>query len=214
MKDQWFGDARDLVKWGTAVRLVRRERLRWVLQIAFKTLERTVPVLESVSGPEPIDAEVLRFFRDIRRASELGDALGIPIVVHDEPFPGTGRGQYVDGVIRAIQRKGAGPGLVFLDPDTGLSDRPSERHLAPAEVAAIWEVLGPGDWLMVYQHADRTRTWLERRSIQLRTVLGGTPVEVFTSSNGARDVAFLAACRPGSSKRPEQIGRSEDSCPS
>jgi hypothetical protein len=214
MKDQWFGDARDLVKWGTAVRLVRRERLRWVLQIAFKTLEPTVLVLESVSGPAPIDAEVLRFFRDIRRAIELGDALGIPIGVHDEPFPGAGRAQYLDSAFRAIQRRGVGPGLVFLDPDTGISDKPSERHVAPAEVAAIWKALAPGDWLMVYQHADRTRTWVERRSRELRAALGGAPVEVFTSSNGARDVAFLAACKPGTTKQQEQISRAEEPCPS
>lgn len=214
MKDQWFGDARDLIKWGTAVRLVRRERLCWVLQIAFKTLELVAPVLESVSGTEPIDDGVLRFFRDIRRASELGEKLGIPIVVHDEPFPGAGRAQYVDGVIRAIQGRGLGPGLVLLGPDTGLSDRPSDRHVSPAEVAAIWQVPSPGDCLMVYQHAHRTRTWVERRSKQLRAVLGGAPVEVFTSSNGVRDVAFLAACRPGAPKQPEQICRAEEPCPS
>lgn len=212
MKDQWFGDARDLVKWGTAVRLVRRERLRWVLQVAFKTLDSTVPVLESVSGSEPIDAEVLRFFRNIGRASELGDALGIPIVVHGEPFPGAGRVQYFNGVIRAIERRGRGPGLVFLDPDTGLSDKPSERHVSPAEVAAIWEVLAPGDWLLVYQHADRTRTWKERRSTELRAALRGAQIEVFTSSNGARDVAFLAACKPGAPRQPEQISRAEVPC--
>jgi len=35
MKDTWYGDRRDLVKWGTLVHLARSEQIMTVIQVAF-----------------------------------------------------------------------------------------------------------------------------------------------------------------------------------
>ena len=35
MQDTWYGDHRDVVKWGTLVHLARSEEIRTIVQVAF-----------------------------------------------------------------------------------------------------------------------------------------------------------------------------------
>lgn len=196
MKHRWYGDPRDLVKWGSVMRIAKEDRLRWIVQIAFLTKDDCIPSVANSSGARPLDGHVLSHFRDIGLVAGLGKKSGIPINVFDEPFLHQKRSAYVARAAAAIREQSGGPGLVLLDPDTGLSTRPKSEHVSPDEVTEFWECLRPRDWLVLYQHADRTRDWRSRRRDEYAKAVPGASVDTFWSPDGAKNVAFFAARKP------------------
>ena len=46
MQDEWYGDKRDVIKWGTLVHLAHRHAIRAIIQVAFLRLSDK-PRLES-----------------------------------------------------------------------------------------------------------------------------------------------------------------------
>lgn len=77
MKHRWYGDHRDLVKWGSVMRIARENRLRWIVQIAFLTKDSCIPSVANSSGARPLDGHVLSHFRDIGLVAGLGKKSGI-----------------------------------------------------------------------------------------------------------------------------------------
>lgn len=193
MRDIYFGDRRDRVKWGVLVHIAQSHGLHSILQVAYSRNlgSRT---LQTPDGPVELDGEVWRFFSSLDRVVDLGARLGLAIRVVDAPFANASRSRYVDLVLDELVHV-ARPALVFLDPDTGLSDRPAAEHTARGDVECVWAAMQRGEWLVVYQHADHTGTWLERRKALLTQWCGGVEVQVFTGHSMARDVAFLAVER-------------------
>ena len=190
MRDLFFGDRRDRVKWAVLVHLARANRLRTILQVAYARCTEN-PSLEGPGRSIPVDHAVWQFFSALERVSELGPSLGVAIEVLDAPFAHTSRASYaalVKDRISHLER----PALVFLDPDTGISDSPDAMHASRAEVRLVWGALQPREWLVVYQHADHTSTWLDRRRNLLKDWCGRVDVAVYTGRQIAGDVAFLA----------------------
>jgi hypothetical protein len=143
-----------------------------------------------------MDGHVLLHFRAIGLVAELGKMSGIPINVFDDPFLHQKRSAYVARAADAIREQSGGPGLDLLDPDTGLSTRPKSEHVSPDEVTAFWECLRPRDWLVLYQHADRTKDWRTRRRDEFARAVPGESVDTFWSPDGAKDVVLFAARKP------------------
>ena len=194
MRNQWYGDHRDVVKWGALVRLAREYRLRTVLQVAYFRRDRDVPLITSESGTTQVAPEVLRHFRDIRHVDGLAASTGIEIVVYDRPFEVRSRNDYTAAVITKVRELAGRSSAIFLDPDTGLSDNHrSPAHVTPAEVTAIWSTLGARDWLVLYQHAFRDADWAAKRRATFEACCPGGRILQFLSPNGARDVALFAA---------------------
>jgi hypothetical protein len=204
MRDQWYGDNRDIVKWGVLTQLAHEVGAARILQVAYyrRTEWKGVP---SGSWPEleidgtsyPVPEPVLRHFRNVRRIEGMGNTP--PIQVLEAPFED--RVAYQALVIRAIgERPVSGPTVVFLDPDTGLaSPHPDMRHVMDAELAAIWTALLPGDLLVFYQHqANRNgQPWIPAKLAQFERALGLRPGsgKVALSPKIARDVAFFFCVR-------------------
>ncbi len=198
MRDIYFGDRRDRVKWGVLVSIAQSHGLRSILQVAYsRSLESRT--LETPSGPVEVNDEVWRFFSSLERVVELGAKLGLVVRVVGAPFAKSARSRYLDLALSELTQIPR-PALVFLDPDTGVSDRPRVEHTARSDVELVWSAMEPGEWLVVYQHADHTSTWLDRRKALLARWCGGVHVLHFTSHSMARDVAFLAARRSGSAR--------------
>jgi hypothetical protein len=196
MRNQWYGDHRDLLKWGVLLHLARKYHLELVIQIAYLTLDDPVPTIDGELGETRVAPEILGHFRNIHHIAGLADSTGVRIEVFDHEFKTHSRDQYTAEVVKRIHALDGKPIAVLLDPDTGILENPkSPKHVTPKEVSAIWNALRPKDWLVLYQHASRDRNWREVRCNTFTVACPGAQVIQFRSGNGARDVAFFAAPR-------------------
>ena len=192
MRDQWYGDNRDVVKWSALVYLARRDGVSAILHVAMYRPDRPPEPLATVRGKVPPAVEVIRHFRDLDDIQRLAAATGLSIEVLKELF--TDRAAYFRRVCERIQTRGDRPVLVFLDPDVGLAtETPGPEHVSSAEVAAVYEALRPDDILVCYQHARRQKDWRgrARRAFANAPGLPSFEVEVLQCEL-ARDVLLLA----------------------
>lgn len=80
MKDLYYGDRRDRVKWGALTFLANRYNVSTILQVAYLR-EHALISLETDVGPTPIPEAVWRQFSNLRSVETLGSAIGHSIVV-------------------------------------------------------------------------------------------------------------------------------------
>lgn len=194
MKDTWYGDQRDLVKWGTLAHLAEHNSLAAIVQIAYLRAGTRGTLLNG-EGETPISPAVWSFFREVTAVRRLGDLLHRRIVVIDAPFIPQRRRQYRQAVVESV-RSIVSSKIVLLDPDTGIAPtKPSGKHVTPEDIAAVWEVLQTGDWLAVYQHQSRSKTWKQDARDRFAAVCGND-VELYSAPRIASDVLFLARRKP------------------
>jgi hypothetical protein len=152
-----------------------------------------------VDGQEvPLPAAVVRHFR---RATNIVDIRSAATV---EVFPDSfvSREAYQTALIDRIRKRLETPGIVFLDPDTGLeSSDPSLDHVLNREVAALWAELTAGDVLVLYQHQTNRngQPWIEPKKEQFEQAIGVArgSTKVARSEQIARDVVFFYAQKAG-----------------
>jgi len=196
MRDQWYGDHRDLVKWGTLLKLARDHQLRSILQVAFLRPDASVPTIVSGLDEAPVAPEVLQHFRDIHQISRLATLTGLEIEVFDRLFEAKFRKEYIDHVVNRVQATRRDGRVVFLDPDTGLKDeQSSSSHVTPGEIRRIWDASQLQDCLVLYQHASREADWTQKRRKMFAAACPESRVIQFRSREGSRDVVFFAASR-------------------
>lgn len=193
MRDIWYADNRDLVKWGVLLELATMYGIRRVLQIAYYRPSEFGPVV--IDGQEyPIRPEVLAHFRNLRNIPGLHS--DVSVTVFDRPF--LDREEYREAATRFISAFHGQPSIVFLDPDTGLEPQnPAPEHVLEKEAKAIWEAMKTGDMLVFYQHQTNLKgePWIEPKRDQLARALG-IPTQALKVANApliARDVAFFFA---------------------
>ena len=192
MRDQWYGDNRDLVKWSALVYLARREAVSAILHVAMYRPGPAPAPLATAHGKVDPPAEVFRHFRDLDDIQRLGVATGLAIEVVKEPF--TDRIAYFGRVCERVRAPRGGSLLVLLDPDVGLAPEiHGPEHVTSTEVAAVFAALRSGDLLVCYQHARRQKDWRgrARRAFANAPGLPSFEVEVL-QSEVARDVLLLA----------------------
>ena len=192
MRDSWYGDNRDLVKWSALVYLARREAVSAILHVAMYRPGSAPAPLATAHGKVDPPAEVFRHFRDLDDIQRLGVATGLAIEVVKEPF--TDRIAYFGRVCERVRAPRGGSLLVLLDPDVGLAPEiHGPEHVTSTEVAAVFAALRSGDLLVCYQHARRQKDWRgrARRAFANAPGLPSFEVEVL-QSEVARDVLLLA----------------------
>ena len=134
MRDQWYGDDRDVLKWSTLVHLARRESVTGILHVAM--------------------------YRPSQPIAPLATATGLEVDVFKSPF--TDRVAYF-GEVCGLVRARSGRVIVFLDPDIGIeAEQGGPEHVTSADIARVFEALRPGDLLVCYQHARRQKGWRGR----------------------------------------------------
>lgn len=194
MRDTWFADQRDLVKWGTLAHLAERHSLRVIVQVAYLR-PGARPGLLTGNDEVPILPAVWSFFRDVTTVRCLGGWLNRQVIVIDKPFTPRHCKRYRQAVVECVRNLTSSK-IVLLDPDTGIAPaKPSGKHVTAEDIAAVWEVLQPGDWIAVYQHRSRSRTWKHEAQERFGAVCGDE-VQVYTAPKIAADVLFLAKRKP------------------
>jgi hypothetical protein len=192
MRDTWYSDNRDLVKWATLVHLARKHEIHRIVQVAYLQASPT-PVLEAGDLTSPIEPAVLRHFRDLNQVQGLARIAGLDILVIDWPFSHRGRTVYAERLSDYLAEINS-PKLVLLDPDTGIAPRSHDaRHVTRGEVQGVWQALRKRDWLLLYQHARRSKEWVEVTQAEFAACCDGTQASVFRSRSTAPDVVLFAA---------------------
>ncbi len=190
MRDKWYADKRDLVKWGGIMHLLNDKSLgiKKVIQIAFYR-EDHYPALNFNGANIPIPEIVLKHFRDIKLIKYLDPR----IEAFDQIFSHKSRQTYTDYLcekLKLIREKK----IVFLDPDTGLEPgKCKTEHVKRKEVEQIYGSLNPGDFLVFYQHKFWNSKWDEIRRSEFAEACGlsGSKVKTWKANKIANDVIFF-----------------------
>ncbi len=205
MRDWWYGDKRDIVKWGTVLVLARKRSIPAVLQVALYRPDRMNYHLTIDGKMEPLPVEVIRHFRDIDHIQRLAANVGLRIDIHKDLFQWRHefrtredfRKTYYNEVSSKIKQYND-PVIVFLDPDTGIAPANySYEHVIPQEIRSVLRAMKPADVFLFYQHARRgDGGWLNSMKQELSQAVGiGVPVDTITCNEIAHDVAFFVVDR-------------------
>lgn len=192
MKDIWYGDKRDIVKWGGIIHLCSEKEIRNVVQVAYYR-EQEKPELVFDNREVPLPKSVMKHFRDIERIQELGDKIGLKITVCKEEFSHETRSNYHKHMSNKVKRLNSRK-IVLLDPDVGLKTTQCKaEHVTPKDVEMIWQSLDSGDILVLYQHSFRSFDWRKIRKNELAKAcdVKVSRVGAWQAKHVPQDVAFL-----------------------
>jgi hypothetical protein len=202
MQDRWYGDNRDLVKWGTLLHLAQIYQVKQILQVLYlrpNTWDHDeFPQIEVGGDMVDIAKEVIQHFRDVNLIVNLKYRVAIEVL--NSVFQD--RHSYLQQVVDAIKGRVNTPSIVFLDPDTGLQPqitRPDFTHVLNQELASIWGSLSADDVLVFYQHKTGMNNlpWIEPKLQQFVDAIGidrGKAKYAHSPGfNNANDVAFFYA---------------------
>lgn len=192
MRDKWYSDNRDLIKWSVLLVLAQRNNATRILQIAFLN-KSEFGEIEIDGQRHQIPREVLSHFRDIRNVTGLSQQLRVS--VFDAPF--RDREGYLHAVLNFIASFNQERCIVFLDPDTGLEPNggADARHILNDEARAIWGALPHGWTCVFYQHETNRagKPWIEEKRLQFANAIGVKIDQIGVASGPkiARDVVFF-----------------------
>jgi hypothetical protein len=190
VKDIFYADKRDMVKWGGIISLCQANSIKTVIQVAYYR-EDALPQLKFNDKLIEFPEQVQRHFRNVENIKELGNKIGINIRVFKEPFSNGLRTEYHRILIKKLNVYKQ-PKIVFLDPDNGLApDVCKEEHVKSEEVSDIWKNLSSQDILVFYQHLFRKPGWAEINRTKLaKACMVKTSLVHTWSSDLAHDVIF------------------------
>jgi hypothetical protein len=103
--------------------------------------------------------------------------------------------QNQDSYFRSIFDTSPKNSLIFLDPDTGISEsKADQKHVLLADIKKIYDHMDQGSALMIYQHFPRVNheKYVRRTCMQLEKLTGSEPVTITDSEI----VFFLLAKNP------------------
>jgi hypothetical protein len=191
MRDKWYSDNRDLVKWGVLVRLAEAFQSQRILQVAYFR-PSVFPGLLIDGEQHALPAEVVAHFRNVRSVASMES--DVRITVFDAPFED--RGAYLRALLAMLPALAHERNIVFLDPDTGLQPggNATLEHVLDAEAKEIWDGMTSGDILALYQHQTNRngQPWMEVKRQQFAAALNVdlARVKVAIGPEIAQDVAF------------------------
>jgi hypothetical protein len=196
MRDTWYADNRDLIKWGVLFRLAEKYEAARIIQVVYYR-PSSFGQIEIDGRQVTIPEEVIAHFRNVRAVASIDSH--IRVAVFDAVFQN--RQIYLQAVLALLPAYAGERCVVFLDPDTGLEPQtPSLEHVLATEVNAIWVNMKSGDVLVFYQHQTNRagQPWIPQKHVQLAQALGVPQASVKIASGEAiaRDVVFFFIQKP------------------
>jgi hypothetical protein len=191
MRNEYYSDKRDLIKWSVLLFLARKQKADRILQIAYFNTSKYGDIEIDGQRFQP-PAEVISHFRSIGNIVTL--SVRPRISVFDTPF--ADRKTYHRAALDFIAAFQDERCVVFLDPDIGLEPKnPDARHVLNGEVRKIWNKL-PAKWTLVfYQHETNKagKPWIEDKRRQLANAIAVEidAIGVASGTKIAKDVVFF-----------------------
>ena len=112
MQDQWYGDKRDLVKWGVLVELASHFGTEHILQVLYYRARPLNQILEIDGRSVTLPAVVARQFRSVTNIASLQGKARVELI--DSPFGA--REEYLKHVLERIRARTVKTGIVFSGP--------------------------------------------------------------------------------------------------
>jgi hypothetical protein len=193
MRDLYYSDNRDLVKWSVLVELADQHEARHILQVLYYRPTEW-PEIEIAGHRVAIPESVRKHFRKATSICNLECSARVEVI--DDPF--VGRDAYLEIIRDRLRARTESPGIVFLDPDTGLEPRsPGPEHVLESELTAIWQAMSERDLLVFYQHQTNRKgePWIQPKKAQFERALQlrSEDVGVAQALQIASDVVFFFA---------------------
>lgn len=191
MRNRWYADNRDLIKWGVLLRLAGSFEASRILQLAFyRPSEFGQLVIDGQAHNIP--EEVIAHFRNLRTIGSISSE--IRVTVFDPVFED--RPTHLQAVLALLPAFGRERCIVFLDPDTGLEPQnPSLDHVLNDEAGTIWTNMKNGDVFAFYQHQTNRagQPWIEPKRSQLAEALQvqSDAIKIAQAPDIANDVVFF-----------------------
>jgi len=195
MKDIWYADNRDLVKWAILYSLANTFKVKIILQIAFYRPSKFGHIM---IGNKKLDIpkEVIAHFRNIKNASGITSKMLIDVFCAD--FREDRRRNYLQKVKKHLSKQyKSGNLIVFLDSDTGLQplNKCKAEHVSEEEARELFKTLKRGDIFVFYQHQTNRRgeEWVEPKRSQLADAMGvhKDRIQIAQATGIARDVVIF-----------------------
>lgn len=200
MKNQYFGDNKDLFKYDLALEIMRAGLVEHFTFVPMLTKPDETKHggknnrNQARAGTE--NKELISFLnecineerKDIEQMVDFFKRYGIKMTIYgkDGYFSHQERQFYFDGIESRLLSRA----LILIDPDNGLEVKNSgEKHILYSEVKGLYERMDGGSILMVYQYFPRIphQQYLEGRMQELKErVNGNYPVCISDS-----EVAFF-----------------------
>ncbi len=190
MKNQYFGDIRDLFKYDLALEIIATtEGISKLFYIPMLTpdgpgsdgsrvdYQRARAGYHNLELRDYLSTCLQEGRRDIREIKDFFLARGIQAEVYgeDHHFLHERRGEYFRGIDPGKLR-GA---LILVDPDNGLEVKdPGDKHLLYSEVKYLYRRMHEDSILMIYQHLPRQHrpTYIYGRTMELKQLTGRRPL--------------------------------------
>ena len=203
MRDKWFGDEKDIIKWTTLLDLADQNDIDSILQVAYYRPDKPKILQDSdldsdpvqlISGanqdqPDQVIEGVVDFFDDHRdrvreKWREYNKSHSIcaiedlsdkfPVDICVFEKPLTDRSEYRSAVLQEIKTIEDSK-IIFLDPDTGIEPSNCKKtHVQKQEIREYYDAIDDGDYLVLYQHARQGESnWEQNIQDQISGLLPG-----------------------------------------
>ncbi|MDO9333351.1 MAG: hypothetical protein Q7T57_02375 [Dehalococcoidales bacterium] len=159
MKNQYFGDNRDLFKYDLVYHTLINTKIKHFVFIPMLTKSddkfgketnrnKAKAGINNYELRNYLDNCVVSNSRDIRNIDRFFSAKGIETKINYNCFTKGNRNDYFNG----IDKKTLGKSVILVDPDNGLEvKKPSEKHVLWKELSCLYDRMSNDSILMVFQ---------------------------------------------------------------
>jgi len=189
MKNQYFGDNRDLFKYDLIYQIIQAGLVEHFMFIPMLTQSNEANRSKARAGRK--NEELESFLnecvrqgeekRNIKQLESFFRKHGINITIYkkDEHFISRTRKEYFKQITDELLPKS----LILVDPDVGLKDedeRLTDKHLSYSEVKNLYERMDKSSILMIFQFIPREErnTYFPRISEKLKEKVGDLPIYI------------------------------------
>jgi hypothetical protein len=193
MKNQYFGDNRDLFKFDLVDNILKKRLVTNVFYVPMLTADD-----ESKKGNRSDRKKAEAGFKNKKLVKFLDECIATgkrnvmqlqsyfpDMTIESGSFNHIGRIKYFQEVLKTMPTNA----LILVDPDTGiqpLKSEPGERHVLNFELKNIYEKMDAKSILMVYQHYPRVQKddfLHDSCHVFADSITGNDPICVFDSKN-------------------------------
>lgn len=167
MRNQWYGDPDDHMKWTSLIYLAEQHNITQIVQIAMDpnppTPITSIPGMgQEAERMQDIAPQVSRYLHETKsfsRITNLGVPYGIEISTWQGSFATATRTNYRNELLQLIANTPE-PTIWFFDPDTGIEpDTPNKNHVLISDLRESFQALPTNHVLACYQHNTQHEDW-------------------------------------------------------
>ena len=190
MKNQYFGDIRDLFKYDLILRIIQEtgsiNRFLFIPMLTENDNSKNGNEINYKNAKAGTRNKDLMTYlkkcvnenrRNITEIVPYFKSKGIEIYIHKGPFSHGKRKSYFD----RIRKKLSSQSLIFVDPDNGLEvGRSNKKHLLYPEVKDLYNCMDEDSILMIFQYFPREEhpKYLRKRSNELKELTENLPIYI------------------------------------